>query len=88
MWKASLELPALGASSRNASEAFVTLRPTQSSSKMNVKVLVFFQNMYTHGKQQTRRARGKESSIRYLEHTWYISLEDPRQKSQYMVDKV
>ena len=31
MWKASLELPELGASSRNATEVFVTLRPTQSS---------------------------------------------------------
>ena len=81
MWKASLELPELGASSRNAPETFVTLRPTQSS-KWTWRFSCSFKiGTYTHGKQQTRRARGKEfyqiPGIRYpVRTTWYISWQE------------
>ena len=55
MWKA--QLPELGASSRNAPEAFVTLRPIQSSK--NEKVIVLFQNKYAHGEQKNETGTGK-----------------------------
>ena len=46
--------------------------PANAVLEVHVEVLVFFQDKYTHGKQQTRQTRGKKSSIKYLVHTWYI----------------
>ena len=66
MWKASLliELPELGASSRNAPEAFVTLRPTQSS-KWTWRLSYYFKSTRTESNK--RDGHGEK---RALSDTW------------------
>ena len=63
MWKASPEVPDLGASSRDAPETFITLRPTQSSKR--TWRFSYSSNVGTESNKRDGHG-GKRVLIRYL----------------------
>ena len=80
LWNTSLELPELGASSSNAPEVFVTLRPTQSSKwtwrfsyPSKIRTCTRTESNKRDGYGEKRGLR-----IRYIKKTWYISKEEPK----------